>query len=128
MPVCEAIKQSEKTMLVWEDVPGSAVGVDIGTLSWADGEFHYFLYGLPFHRLVELMPFRDQLYRSFVTAFEQDWVYQGHGIPGIILIDKESRWMEQSLRSFVDPSGSRSITHLHTILNAMGWQREDAWL
>ena len=37
------------------------------------------------------MPLRDQSYPSVVGAFEQGWVYRGHGVPDIVLTDQGSQ-------------------------------------
>ena len=43
-----------------QDYPGAAVGVDIGTLPWGDGEYRYFLLMVDlFSRLIEIMPHMD---------------------------------------------------------------------
>ena len=90
-------------MVLGKDYPGAAVGVDIGTLPWADGEFQYFLLMVDlFPRLIEIVPLHDQTYESVVIAFEKRWIYQGHGVPEIVVTDQGSQLDGTEFRGFVD--------------------------
>ena len=61
--ICQRVKPSHlpkepiEPMILGKDNPGAAVGVDIGTLPWGDGEYRYFLVMTYLvTRLVELSP------------------------------------------------------------------------
>ena len=84
-----------------QDHPGGAVGVDIGTLPWGDGEYRYFLLMVDlFTRLIEIMPLHDQTCESVIRAFEQGWIYRGHGVPQMILTDQGSQLDGTEFRTF----------------------------
>ena len=76
-------------MRMTKDHPGAAVGMDIGTLPWADGEYRYFLLIVDlFTRYIELVPLHNQTVDSVIAAFEQGWIYRGHGVPEVIITDQ----------------------------------------
>ena len=115
-------KQPIEPVLLGKSYPGSAVGVDIGTLPWADGEYCYFLLMVDlFTRQIELMPLHDQTYQSVVKAFEHGWVYRGHGIPDIILTDQGSQLDGEDFRGFCKPLGieKRHTTPYHPQCDGM---------
>ena len=73
-------------MNISNGTPGYAVGIDVGTLLWAEGGYRYFLLMVDlFTRYIELYPLADQEASSLVKAFEQGWIYRGHGVPVKIL-------------------------------------------
>ena len=78
-------------MNISKGTPGYAVGIDVGTLPWAEGGYRYFLLMVDlFTRYIELYPLADQEASSLVKAFEQGWIYRGHGVPVKILSDQGS--------------------------------------
>ena len=93
--VCQKAKPSRKPKEPLGSVdygyaqPGEAVGMDIGTLPWADGDHRYFLLMVDlFSHYVEAVPLKDQTAKSVVKAFLQGWVYRGHGVPRVVLTDQ----------------------------------------
>ena len=69
--------------------PGEAVGMDVGTLPWADGDYRYFLLMVDlFSHYIEAVPLKDQTAKSIVNAFLEGWVYRGHGVPKVVLTDQ----------------------------------------
>ena len=115
-------KQPVEPVLLGKSYPGSAVGVDIGTLPWADDEYRYFILMVDlFTRQIELMPLHDQTYQSVVKAFEQGWVYRGHGVPEIVLTDQGSQLDGEDFRGFCKPLGieKRHTTPYHPQCDGM---------
>ena len=53
-----------------------------------------------FTRKIELMLLHVQMYQSVAEAFEQGWIYRGHGIPDIILTDQGSQLDGDDFRGF----------------------------
>ena len=112
-------------MRLGEGAPGEAVAMDIGTLPWTDsqGEGHrYFLLMVDlFSRYVELEPLKDQEASSLLRAFEQGWVYRGHGMPSIILTDKGTNVDGQVFREFCRLAGvnKRRTTPYHPQCDGM---------
>ena len=47
-------------------------------------------YGRPFSRYIQVQPLKDQEASSLIKAFEQGWIYKGHGVPFRILSDQGS--------------------------------------
>ena len=93
--VCQKAKPSRKPKEPLGSVdygyaqPGEAVGMDIGTLPWADGDHRYFLLMVDlFSHYVEAVPLKDQTAKSVVKAFLQGWVYRGYGVPRVVLTDQ----------------------------------------
>ena len=110
--VCQRVKPSLRakepieSLVLGKDYPGGAVGVDIGTLPWGDGEYRYFLMMVDlFTCLVELMPLHNQSAESVVAAFERGWVYRGHGTPEIVITDQGSQLDGSEFRKFCTPLG-----------------------
>ena len=100
------LKQSVEQMVLGRDSPGAVVVIDIGTLPWVDGEFRYFLLMMDLlTRLIEVVLLHDQTYKSVVTAFEQGWIYQDHGVPEIIVTDQGSQLDGEEFRVFCRPLG-----------------------
>ena len=87
-------KEPVQEMDISKSIPGYAVGIDVGTLPWAEGGYRYFLLMVDlFTRYVELCPLADQEASSLVKAFEQGYTedtYRGHGVPTRILSDQGS--------------------------------------
>ena len=74
-------KQPLQRMDISGSTPGYAVGIDVGTLPWAEGGYLYFLLMVDlFSRYMEVYPLKDQEATSLVKAFEQGWIYRGHGV------------------------------------------------
>ena len=72
-----------------QSIPGCAVGIDIGTLPWSEDGHRYFLLMVDlFTRYIEVQPLKDQHAKRLVKAFEQGWIYRGHGVPQSILSDQ----------------------------------------
>ena len=126
--ICQRVKPSHlpkepiEPMILGKDYPGAAVGVDIGTLPWGDGEYRYFLVMVDlFTRLVELMPLHDQSAESVIAAFEQGWVYAGHGVPEIVITDQGSQLDGSAFRNFCKPLGidKRHTTPYHPQCDGM---------
>ena len=112
-------------MELGEGIPGEAVAMDIGTLPWTDSheEGHrYFLLMVDlFSRYVELQPLKDQEASSVLKAFEQGWVYRGHGMPSIVLTDKGANVAGQLVREFCRRAGinKRRTTPYHPQCDGM---------
>ena len=88
-------------MRISNGTPGYAVGIDVGTLPWAEGGYRYFLLMVDlFTRYIELYPLADQEAGSLVKAFEQGWIYRGHGVPVKILSDQGSSIDGDKFREF----------------------------
>ena len=130
--VCQQSKHSNKPkqpvepMLLGRDSPGAVVVIDIGTLPWADGVFRYFLLMMDLLiRLIEVVPLHDQ---SVVTAFEQGWIYQDHGIPEIFVTDQDqgSQLDGEEFRVFAGPLDSRSGKQHPTTSGVLLWERVGA--
>ena len=92
-------------------IPGEAVAMDVGVLPWTDDPlngYRYFLLMVDlFTWYVEVHPLRDQEADTLLNAFQQGWVYRGHGIPSIILTDKGAN---------LDGS-----FHINGMVNATSW-------
>ena len=91
-------------------------------LEWADGEFRYFLLMVDLYtRLIEVMPLHDQSYDSVRRAFEQGWIYQGHGVPEVVLTDQGSQLDGKDFREFCNPLGidKRHTTPYHPQCDGM---------
>ena len=93
--VCQKAKPSKKPKEPLGSVeygstqPGEAVGMDVGTLPWADGDYRYFLLMVDlFSHYIEAVPLKDQTAKSIVNAFLEGWVYRGHGVPRVVLTDQ----------------------------------------
>ena len=99
--------------------PGEAMAMEIGTLPWTDypGEgYRYFLLMVDlFMRYVEVQPLRDQEANSILAAFQQGWLYRGHGMPSIILTDRGANIDGRAFREFCAKAGidKRSTTPYH---------------
>ena len=108
-----------REMRIGQGIPGEAMAMDIGTLPWTDypGEgYRYFLLMVDlFTRYVEVQPLRDQEASSILAAFQQGWVYRGHGMPSIILTDKGANIDGRAFREFCAKAGidKRSTTPYH---------------
>ena len=88
-------------MNISKGITSIAVGIDVGTLPWAEGGNRYFLLMVDlFTRYVELFPLADQEASSLVKAFEQGWIYRGHGVRTRILSDQGSSIDGEKLREF----------------------------
>ena len=105
--VCQRVKPSNssgqpiESMKTLKDQPGSAVGMDFGTLPWADGEFRYFLLIVDlFTRMIELVPLHDQTVDSIIVAFQQGWIYRGHGVPELVVTDQGAQLDGEQFREF----------------------------
>ena len=102
-----------------------AIGMDIGTLPWSDSHgdnYRYFLLMVDlFTRYVELQPLRDQEANSIIEAFEQGWIYRGHGMPSIVLTDKGANLDSQIFREFCQKAGvnKRRTTPYHPQCDGM---------
>ena len=100
-PVC--------VMNIGEGIPGEAVAMDIGTLPWTDDEclgYRYFLLMVDlFTRYVEILPLKDQEAGTLLDAFEQGWVYRGHGMPKFLLTDRGANIDGQTFRDFCQKAG-----------------------
>ena len=90
-------------------IPGEAVAMDIGVLPWTDSSgdgYRYFLLIVDlFTRYVELHPLKDQETGSILDAFEQAWIYRGHGRQNIVLTDKGANVDGQTFREFCRQAG-----------------------
>ena len=53
-----------------------------------------------FTRLIEIIPLHDQTCESVIRAFEQGWIYRGHGVLQMILTDQGSQLDAEELRTF----------------------------
>ena len=53
-----------------------------------------------FTRHIEVMPLRNQHAKTLVEAFEQGWVYRGHGVPRHILSDQGHNIDGETFREF----------------------------
>ena len=99
--------------------------MDIGTLPWSDDPedgCRYFLFMVDlFTRYVELQPLRDQEADTLLAAFQQGWVYRGHGMPSIILTDKGANLDGRVFREFCLKAGvdKRSTTPYHPQADGM---------
>ena len=94
-------KEPVQEMTISNGSPGHAVGIDIGTLPWAEGGYRYFLLMVDlFSRYIEIQPLRNQEAESLVSAFEQGWIYRGHGVPVKILSDQGSSIDGRKFREF----------------------------
>ena len=99
-------KEPIQEMKISNGTPGYAVGIDVGTLPWAEGGYRYFLLMVDlFTRYIELYPLTDQEARSLVKAFEQGWIYRGHGVPVKILSDQGSSIDGEKFREFCHSLG-----------------------
>ena len=105
--------------------PGRAISMDIGTRPWADDTekgYRYFLLMMDlFTWYVELQPLKDHEATTLLAAFQQGWVYRGHGIPSVILNDKGANVDGQVLREFCTKAGvnKRSTTPYHPQCDGM---------
>ena len=61
------------------------------------------------------MPLHDQSAKSVIAAFEQGWVYAGHGVPEIVIIEQFSQLDGSPFRNFCRPLGidKRHTTPYH---------------
>ena len=92
-------KEPVQEMDISKGIPSYAVGIDVGTLTWAEGGYRYFLLMVDlFTRYVGLFPLADQEASSLVKAFEQGWIYRGHGVPTRILSDQGSNIDREKFR------------------------------
>ena len=68
-----------------------------------------------FTRYVEVQPLRDQEASSILAAFQQGWVYRGHGMPSIVFTDRRANIDGQVFREFFAKTGidKRSTTPNH---------------
>ena len=113
--VCQRGKHKTKArepvcvMNIGEGIPGEAVAMDIGTLPWTDDEclgYRYFLLMVDlFTRYVEILPLKDQEAGTLLDAFEQGWVYRGHGMPKFLLTDRGANIDGQTFRDFCQKAG-----------------------
>ena len=98
-----------RAMEIGECMTGEAVGMDVGTLPWTDEErcgYRYFLLMVDlFTRYVEVVPLKDQEAGSLLEAFEQGWVYRGHGMPRYLLTDQGTNIDGQGFREFCKKAG-----------------------
>ena len=99
--------------------------MDIGILPWTDDPvkgYRYFLLMVDlFTRYVELQPLRDQEANTLLDAFQQGWVYRGHGMPAIILTDKGANLDGRVFREFCAKAGvdKRATTPYHPQCDGM---------
>ena len=106
-------------MSIGKGTPGEAVAMDIGTLPWSDDPDQGYRYVLLmvdlFTRNVELQPLKDQETETLLTAFQQGWVYRGHGMPAIVLTDQGSNIDGNTFREFCERAGvaKRHTTPYH---------------
>ena len=108
-----------------QGTPGEAIAMDIGTLPWSDdigNGYRYFLLMVDlFTRHVELQPLKDQEASSILGAFEQGWIYRGHGMPRIVLTDKGANMNGSTFRKFCQNAGvnKRRTTSYHPQCDGM---------
>ena len=115
-------KQPLQRMEISGDTPGYAVGIDVGTLPWSEGGYRYFLLMVDlFSRYMEVYPLKDQEATSLVKAFEQGWIYRGHGVPARILSDQGSNIDGHTFREFCRQLGveKRRTTPYHPETDGM---------
>ena len=53
-----------------------------------------------FTRYIEVQPLKDQHAKRLVKAFEQGWIYRGHGVPQSILSDQGQKVVWETFREF----------------------------
>ena len=115
-------KQPMSEFILEDCSPGINVGIDIGTLPWSDGEYRYFLLMVDlFTRHVELAPMKDQTAATVIAAFEENWIFRGHGVPGVILSDQGPNLDGQEFRRFCKTLGidKRHTTPYHPECDGM---------
>ena len=112
---CEPMRR----MSIGKGSPGEVVALDIGTLSWSDDPDKGYRYVLLmvdlFTRYVELQPLRDQEAGTILEAFQQGWIYRGHGMSAIIPTDQGSNVDGCTFRDFCAMAGveKRHTTPYH---------------
>ena len=118
-------REPMREMYIGHGIPGEAMAMDIGTLPWTDDPekgYRYFLLMVDlFTRYVELQPLRDQEASTLLDAFQQGWVYRGHGMPAIILTDKGANLDGRVFREFCAKAGvdKRATTPYHPQCDGM---------
>ena len=128
--------------------PGDLVAMDIGTFSWSDENYRYFLYIVDvFTRYIEAIPLKDQRAGSIVKELINGWVFRDHGVPEGILTDQAynldgTEVIEMSVKFGIekrhtspyhpqaDGLAERSIGHVKQVARCLTIDRgleKDAW-
>ena len=113
---CKPIgREPIRVMKIGKGIPGEAMAMDIGTLPWADspeGGYRYFLLMVDlFTRYIEIQPLHDQEASTILAAFQQGWVYRGHGMPSIVLTDRGANLDGKTFRGFCTKAGISKRAH-----------------
>ena len=86
--------------------PGDLVAMDVATLPWSDDTYRYFLCMVDvFTRYIEAVPLKDQKAQSLIRAFEDGWIYRGHGVPRALLTDQAHNVDGSEVRTLCDKLG-----------------------
>ena len=68
--------------------PGDLAAMDVDTLPWSDDTYRYFPCMVDVvTRYIAAVPLKDQKAQSLIRAFEDGWIYRGHGVPRVLLTD-----------------------------------------
>ena len=98
------------------------VAMDVATLTWGDGEYRYLLVMVDlFSHYIELAPLHNQTADTIVEEFKRSWIYRGHGVPKILLIDQGHNVDGREVRNMCETLGveKRHATAYHSQADGM---------